>query len=85
MTRCCAVKGCNNRSSRDKHKKFFGFPSVRDNRGRVLADGIKQREQWIKVLNRHDLLAVPTKIRYTAVCSDHFLSGTNNNDLLCMF
>lgn len=73
MTRSCTVYGCSNRSNREKNKKFFGFPGIKDRRGRDLPEGKNRRTLWLKAIHREDL--TEEKLRYAAVCSDHFTTG----------
>lgn len=73
MTGFCAVYGFTNRSNREIYKKFFGIPGTRDRRGRELPEGIERRRLWLQAINREDLKQ--EKLRYAAVCSDHFITG----------
>lgn len=73
MPRFCAVYGCTNRSNRETDRKFFGFPGIRDRRGRELVEGKQRRMLWLNAINREDL--TEEKLRNASVCSDHFITG----------
>ena len=61
----CCVPRCFNNSKRDKHLKFYQFPSG------TRAEKVELRKKWISLISRKDF--TPTEGH--RVCSEHFPGG----------
>ena len=74
MVNFCAVFNCGNRASTEKEKSYFRFPEIVSNNGEEgLTLSKKRRDKWLACISREDLTEI--KLRYTRICSDHFVSG----------
>ena len=74
MVNFCAVFNCGNRASREKEKSYLLFPGIVSNNGEEgLRLSKKRRDKWLTCISREDL--TEDKLRYTRICSDHFVSG----------
>ena len=74
MFNFCTVFNHGNRASREKEQSYFRFPGIISNNGEEgLTLSNKRRDKWPACISREDL--TEDKLRYTRICSDHFLSG----------
>lgn len=78
----CAVIGCSHNIKRDKQYKYFRFPAVIKKQGKETEKlSQKRRKKWKSNISRADLSE--KKLKYTRVCSAHFISGKSKK-LNCM-
>ena len=57
-----------------KEKSYFRFPGIVSNNGeKGLTLPRKRTDKWLACISREDL--TEDKLRYTRICSDHFVSG----------
>ena len=65
----CAIKGCNNKSGRDK-VSFYRLPAVKTHEGpQMLEITTERRRAWLSAISREDL----KNLENVYVCSNHFM------------
>ena len=69
----CAVFNCGNHASRETEKSYFCFLGIVSNNAEGLVLSKARRDKWLACNSREDL--TKDKLRYTRICSDHFVSG----------
>ena len=86
MPLICAVIGCNSKMGKDCGKQFFRIPPQikcnPENKSRYDLM-TERRRKWLANISRSDLSS--DKVKYTRVCSDHFISGKVQKNLLVFF
>ena len=79
MVSCCAY-GCK-KSSKNSINSFYRIPKIQTNASEfncILSR--RRREKWLLAIRKDESLVNPS----TRICSDHFITGKNQYNHLCM-